>query len=1072
MGVYMGNAFVSAKKIYIIVVIALLLLIGPSSALAYSDTGNHWAVKEIDLLSAKGIIGGYQDGSFKPNHSVTRAEFSKIIISSLNLDEEAYDLYAVPSAFKDVLSTHWAKGYIELAYELGIINGYEDGTFRPERPIRRDELTAILVRALKATNSMGVTPELVFKDKNDIPLWAKEAVTKAISLNLTGGYPDGTFRPSELTSRSQASTFIVRMLEARGDALEFAGILKGIDTVGRNMRVELAGEDLFFSYGDGIKFYRGDSLVNLAGLSNTLPKKIHFAVNNGLIGYVEQVEDIQGLSTKSLSYISDHIQAVNNIPPQKTLNFLSADYTGANPGSSLEITKDEMQLRDLVAATGAQGHGQVIAIIDTGVDPGHPDLKETSKGSSKIVDWVDFTNEMQVNTSGKITSAGNKSYFIQGTNYSIKDVPSKSGVYKYGFIQEKNVLRDLNFNNRFEDGFLVIVSDPEVAGRYDTVYIDTLGNAQLDGGTSYKLFKEKGQYFSFGTNDPERQFNAVIGGIATNGDWVRIGVDFNGHGTHVAGIAAGNGAIKGVAPGSQIMVLKALDAMGETNWDLLKEAINYAAKNGAHIINLSLGYYLDETAGNNTLTELISKISRENNIVFTVATGNRGPGLSSLATPGNAKAAISVGAFISPSMWKQDYGFEVEHDSLWYFSSIGPRKDGLMIPDVVAPGSAVSTAPMWSTNKYSLAEGTSMAAPHVAGAVALLRESLHKLGKSPNSEDIRRAISLGARPLENFGPAEVGAGVIDVVEAWRKLFLVDKVKPLVPHTYNKRLAFGEGLYARDFIPGEITFRINNLANDTVTVDWDSTVDWLVPELNKTRIAADGRRIIPVKYNIPEEPGLYSGFLRGDISSTYGYDLTALVTVVRPYILDKNNQHRVHLAHELPAAQYSRYFFRVAADSDSLSVKLKVAGSGEQSAGRVRAHIIDPNGNEYYMTEYVGLGPPGSVMKDSTSADIISPEAGIWEVVVYSSPALSDYGAKKSIYNLEVNLTGVIENSISRHIPSWIVGGITPTKDFGGYEAKMYQIIDKSTKRPVNGIIEMEGKAYEVRSGKLFFSGNN
>lgn len=1058
----------SLKKLNIMLVLALIILSFPAYAFAYSDTLNHWAVQEIDLLSAKGIIGGYHDGSFRPNRSITRAEFSKIIISSLNLDEEAYSLYNVPSAFKDIPSAYWAKGYIELAYELGIINGYEDGTFRPERPIRRDELTAIIVRTLKVSKSFETPPNLGFADESEIPGWARDAVAKALSLNLINGYPDGTFRPAELTTRGQAVTFIVRMLEARGDALEFAGVLKGIDNVGSRMRIEIAGEDHFFNYSATARVYKGKKQISLSELAREVPGEIHFIVNSqGLVTYIERVESLKSLSAASLSHVTSGEPAYSPPIQKRALNFSSVNYTGTNPGKSLEITINEMNVKD-VLPIGAQGQGQIIAIIDTGVDPGHPDLRETTRGTPKIIDWVDFTNEMKVNTSGTIKAAGNGSYTIEGASYTIRNVPSKSGVYRYGFIEERNVLRDLNFNGKFDDKFLVVLSDPDTAGKYDTVYIDLTGTREIDGQVGYKLFRENRQYFTIDSADPNRHFNIVVGGISPKADWVRFGVDFNGHGTHVAGIAAGNGEIKGVAPGSQIMVLKALDTMGETNWELLKEAINYAAKNGAHIINLSLGYYLDETAGNNSLTELIARLSREHNIVFTVATGNRGPGLASLATPGNAKEAISVGAFISPAMWKQDYGFEVEHDSLWYFSSIGPRNDGLMIPDVVAPGSAVSTAPMWSLEKYSLAEGTSMAAPHVAGAVALLRDSLNRLGKSPNSQDIRRAISLGARPLDNFGPAEVGSGVIDVVEAWRKLFLVDRVKPLIPQTYNKRLAFGEGLYARDFIPGEINFRINSLANEPVTVSWDSTVEWLTPELAKTRIAPLGRRTIRISYNIPEEPGLYSGFLRGDIASTYGYDLAALVTVIRPHILDENNQHKVNLSGELPAAQYSRHFFQVQPGAESLFVKLKVAMAGTQPLGRVRAHIIDPNGNEYFMTEYVGLGPPGSLIKENTSARILSPEPGIWEVVVYSSPALSAYGARKSQYNLEVNLTGTMRQADnSRITSSWIIGGILSNKDFGGYEAKTYQIIDRRTKRPVNGVIELAGLVYEVRNGKLF-----
>jgi len=1073
------------------IVLVLVVLLLPSYALAYSDTRNHWAVQEIDLLSAKEIIDGYADGSFRPDRSITRAEFSKIIISSLNLAEEANNLLNVPSAFRDIPNSHWAKGYIEFAYEIGIINGYEDGTFRPENPIRRDELTTMIVRALGASDAPGMSANLRFSDEREIPGWARDAVAKALTLNITGGHPDGSFRPAEHTTRAQAVTFIVRMLEVRGDTLEFAGLLEGLDVTNNRMRITISGEEFFFRYGESLKIYRDRSEISLSELAGALPRRIHFIVNSqGVVSYIEQVEELRpavselgdqnsevGLGAIGLpTAITDNRRPTiddrygrQSINGPAALTFSSANYTGVNPGRSLEITINEMNAGDIIA-TGADGHGQIIAIIDTGVDPGHPDLRETTRGTDKIIDWVDFTDDMRIDTSGTISIVEGGIYVINGVSYTIKNVPSKSGELRYGFIRESNLLRDLNFNGNSDDEFLVILSDPNVPGTYDTVYVDLTGTGSIDGQMGgFRLFRENRQHFTIASFDLTRDFNMVVGGICPNGDWVRFGADLNGHGTSVAGIAAGNGRIQGVAPGSQIMVLKALDARGETSWNLLKEAINYAADNGAHIINLSLGYDHDESVGNNSLTELIARLSRERDIVFTVATGNKGPGLASLATPGNAKEALSVGAFISPAMWSHDYGFVVEYDSMWIFSSVGPREDGLMIPDIVAPGSAVTTVPMWDVERHSRAEGTSMAAPHVAGAVALLRDSLGSLGQHPSSQDLRRAISLGARPLDNFGPAEVGSGVIDVLGAWRKLFLVDEIRPLVPQTYNKRLGFGEGLYAREFIPGEISFRISNPANESVTVSWDSTVEWLMPDMERTRIAPRGSRTIGVSYNIPEEPGLYSGFLRGNIAGTYGYDLTALVTVIRPHIFERDNEYTIRLSGELPAAQYSRHFFQVLPGTENFFVNLIVAMDGGQPLGRVRAHIFDPNGNEFWPTRDIGLGPPGAIVLENDSVSIVSPVAGVWEVVVYSNPALSVHGARTSKFYLEASLTGAMDRADNYSIQRlpWIVGGVRSDRGFGDYEVKTYQIIDRVTKRPINGFIERDGRVYEVRNGKLF-----
>ena len=1069
MGVYMRILYNIARIRQVFIVIAVLLLLVSGSAFAYHDTGGHWAAEEIDLLSAKEIVGGYSDGSFRPNRDLTRAEFSKMVVSALNMENEAYSLYGVPSYFTDISGGHWAKGFIELAYELGIVQGNGDGTFQPERVIRRDEITAMLYRAMRLPREAeGETYMLQFADAKAIPAWAEKYIAKAVEWGLITGYPDNTFRPAQRTTRAEAVVFLSRLMGARGDVVEFAGILKEINFDEKIMTVELFNEEYFFSYVQSIVFYEQERNYNLTYLQGKLPMEIGFVVDsNGRIAYLQKAENLQDrlLSFSSLEPAVSIMEGM--VAEIEALNFFSSVYTGVAPRNSLEITKQEMKVDELMQGTGARGTGQIIAIIDTGVDPGHPDLQKTSTGDVKIIDWVDFTGELQVDTSRTI-SANNSRPAIDGRNYTIEGITSKSGRYHYGFIAEDKLYRDLNFNGNINDKYLVILSDPEVAGRYDTVYIDVANAGRIDANKGYKLFSERQQYFTIPSREQARTYNMVVGAISAEADWVRFGADFNGHGTHVAGIAAANGGIEGVAPGSQLMVLKALNAMGETNWDLLRDAIVYAAENGAHIINLSLGYYLDPTAGNNSLTQLIADISEDYNVVFTVATGNRGPGLTSLATPGNAKDALSVGAFISPAMWKEDYGWIVPADSLWYFSSVGPRKDGLMIPDIVAPGSVVSTAPMWAARPYALGEGTSMAAPHAAGAVALLRDALARLDRYPNAEEIRRAIALGARPLNNYTPAEVGAGVIDVVEAWRKLLLVDRAKPLVSQTFNKRLAYGAGLYARDFIPGEIAFNIFNYSDVAVDIQWDSTESWLVPQIERTRIATEGKRTIPVSYSIPEEPGFYAGFLRGDILSTYGYDLTALVSVVRPYNLDSSNQHSVELSGELPAAQFARYFFRVPPNVEQLSMNLKIDVLAGNPRGRVRGHIIDPDGNEFYMTEYIGLGPPGALVNTSTSANAFNPKEGVWEIVVYSSASLSEFNVSQSYFSLQVSIEGV-DNDVQPvgTSSSWLIGGIAAAQEYDGYLGITYQVIDKNSKRPVNGIIELEGKYYEVRNGKLF-----
>ncbi len=102
--------------------------------------------KAVNKLVSVGIINGYEDGTYRPDNTITRAEFAKVIATFLGLGEFAS---GAPSGFADVDSTnHWAQKYIKLAVDKGIVLGYEDGTFRPDNPVKNSEAIKMVVCAL------------------------------------------------------------------------------------------------------------------------------------------------------------------------------------------------------------------------------------------------------------------------------------------------------------------------------------------------------------------------------------------------------------------------------------------------------------------------------------------------------------------------------------------------------------------------------------------------------------------------------------------------------------------------------------------------------------------------------------------------------------------------------------------------------------------------------------------------------------------------------------------------------------------------------------------------------------
>ncbi|UJF34980.1 S-layer homology domain-containing protein [Paenibacillus hexagrammi] len=109
--------------------------------------------------------------------------------------------------FSDIIG-HWAQKAIEKAAGLGIVNGYEDGTFHPEGQVTRAEFTAMLLRAVDVPANGGVT--LNFTDVDSIPNWGRSLVSEAVNAGIVSGYDDNTFRPNQLISRAEMAVMVMR----------------------------------------------------------------------------------------------------------------------------------------------------------------------------------------------------------------------------------------------------------------------------------------------------------------------------------------------------------------------------------------------------------------------------------------------------------------------------------------------------------------------------------------------------------------------------------------------------------------------------------------------------------------------------------------------------------------------------------------------------------------------------------------------------------------------------------------------------------------------------------------------
>jgi hypothetical protein len=174
---------------------------------------NHWAWGEIKKLFALKIIGGYPDGTFKPENKVTRAEFAKILVKALGIPEETTG----NPTFKDVSSAVWYFSCVQAAAKAGLVKGYPGNEFHPESLITREEMSVMLVRALgrEKEGEEKAAESLLFADAPQVAAWAKGAVVIAVKEGLLRGYPDNTLGPQRNTTRAETCALICRFLERK-----------------------------------------------------------------------------------------------------------------------------------------------------------------------------------------------------------------------------------------------------------------------------------------------------------------------------------------------------------------------------------------------------------------------------------------------------------------------------------------------------------------------------------------------------------------------------------------------------------------------------------------------------------------------------------------------------------------------------------------------------------------------------------------------------------------------------------------------------------------------------------------
>lgn len=601
----------------------------------------------------------------------------------------------------------------------------------------------------------------------------------------------------------------------------------------------------------------------------------------------------------------------------------------------------------LTAHPTYDGRGVLIAILDSGVDPGTYGLITTSTGSPKLLDVRDFSGEGRVELSAvkpdgnSVTVGGRR---LRGAGRIARFA---TGDWYAGVLRErplgKKPAADLNGNSTNSDAFPVVVvraSDGWV------VLLDTNLDGSFEDETPLHDYRQGRETLALGTRPMTLAANFADDGGKPVLDLV---FDSHAHGTHVAGVAAGHRlynlpGFNGVAPGAQVIGLKIANNArgGVTVHGSMLRALHYAERFATErglplVINVSFGIGNDR-GGRAVMDSLVDAFLRANpRIVATISAGNDGPGLGNVGFPGSADLALSVGATY-PGVFSQASTPErVVPDVIAWFSSRGGEVGK---PDLLAPGVAYSSVPRWSQGD-EIKGGTSFSAPYAAGLAACLISAVIQERRPFVAADVMQALRATAGVMPGLTTLDQGAGVARLTAAYAWL----------------QAGHQGSWYAVEGPTGRSgAFRANGYAGPADTVDvfrvrhaaglraarfrLRSNVPWL--EVPVEIPAAPGASEIRLTHRPAQldGPGVYVGTVSAynpsDLSA--GPLFTLVSTVVIPF--DLGARPLVDDGRTVRAGQTQRYFLRAARPGATLRVTVTLPDStGEEAIVR----LYEPGG---------------------------------------------------------------------------------------------------------------------------------
>lgn len=450
-------------------VVSLFTISVSADSITFSDVDSQNAYSAaIQALVGKGIINGYEDGTFKPDNTITRAEFAKMLILALS-DGVTYTV--TTDRFPDLAKDHWANVYINAAVSLGAINGYDDGTFRPENPVTYGEAVKMLVCAMGYGSLVGATTP-----------WYQGYINLASSINLLRG--------AVSTGDAQASRGLIAQLvynkdtakkltqtgtdingkpiygKTDDDTEKATGVVKGVfdstlDGKSLNLtRNEIMVDDVVYNIGN----YKIDTLKSYLGRNVEVKyedgaKKVLVSITESGSNNVITIEDLDIISVKDRT-----ITYYNSNNDEKTARLADGMYVIYNgKGVDRSLIDDAFINKYFDVSCGE------ISLLDNGGNSGY-DIATIKSYDTYYVSST-TTTENGVKIYDNNYSGAAKELELKTNDCNIYKVTSKGGsktsATSFGISTGNVVSVAAPINDT--DGIEVVVCSAKVTGSVDSV---------------------------------------------------------------------------------------------------------------------------------------------------------------------------------------------------------------------------------------------------------------------------------------------------------------------------------------------------------------------------------------------------------------------------------------------------------------------------------------------------------------------------------------------------------------------------------------------------------------------------